>query len=215
MAQVSAAISIESDFRVRGYSLSGGRPVASARIGIDDESGFYADGSATVVATRYDGARFLGFQVDGGLARRLGGQWTLDAGLAHNELRAPYAGGISYNYTEAYVVVTHAPFSAYVFVSPNYFRPGFRTLYGQVEATISPAEDWHVTGHLGSLNRLDSPYGYTVRYKTLYDWRLGVTREFGNLELHADVSGGGPGRQYYYGDTHSRTALTAGASLSF
>jgi hypothetical protein len=56
---------------------------------------------------------------------------------------------------------------------------------------------------------------YRIRNRTLYDWRLGVAREFGNLEVHAAVSGGGPGRQRYYCEAHSRTAVTAGASLSF
>lgn len=214
-AQVTGAISIESDFRLRGYSMSGGQPVASARAGFDDESGLYAAGSATLVATRHDGPRFLGVQVGGGFARRVGGLWTVDVGIVHNELRAPYSGGFSYNYTEAYVGATRGPLSAYVFVSPNYFSPGFKTVYGQLEATITPAEDWYVTAHVGSLNYLDAPEPYRIRHETLYDWRLGVAREFGNFEIHAAISGGGPGRQYYYGETHSRTAVTAGASLSF
>jgi uncharacterized protein (TIGR02001 family) len=214
-AQVTGAISIESDFRLRGYSMSGGQPVASARVGFDDGSGLYADGSATLVATRHDGPRFLGFQVAGGFATRVGAGWTIDAGIAHNELRAPYGGGFSYDYTEAYAGATRGPLSAYVFVSPNYFRPGFKTVYGQIEATITPAEDWYMTAHIGSLTYLDAPEPYRIRDKTLYDWRFGVARELGNLEVHATVSGGGPGRQRYYGEAHSRTAVTAGASLSF
>ena len=214
-AQVSAAVSIESDFRLRGYSMSAGRPIASARIGFDHESGVYADGSASVVAPRDDNLRFLGFQVDAGLAKRLGERWTVDVGVAHNEWDAAYDGAPSYHYTEGYLGVSRSPFSAYVFFSPNYFRPGARTVYGQVEATLSPAENWHVTGHLGSLSYLDRPYAYAAEHETYYDWRIGVTREFGNAELHAAISGGGPGRQYYYGELHSRTAVTAGASMSF
>jgi hypothetical protein len=38
--QVSGSLSVESDFRLRGYSLSAGRPVASARVGVDSGSGF-------------------------------------------------------------------------------------------------------------------------------------------------------------------------------
>lgn len=213
--QVSGAVSIESDFRLRGYSMSAGQPVASARVGFDHESGVYAESSATVVATRDDGVRFLGFQVGAGVARRVGERWAIDLGVAHNELRAAYPGAPSYDYSEGYFGVTHSPFSAYVFVSPNYFRPGFKTVYGQVEVTVSPAEHWHLTAHAGSLSYLDTPYEYEIEDKTYYDWRVGLTREFGNVEVHAAVSGGGPGRQYYYGEPHSRTAVTAGASVSF
>ena len=215
VAQVSGAVSAESDFRLRGYSVSGGRPVGSARLGVDDESGVYADASATVVLTRNDGVRFLGYQVDAGVAKRLGGDWVIDLGIAHNQFRAAYAGGYPLTYTEGYIGTTRGPVSAYLFVSPNYYRPGFWTAYGQVEATIMPARDWRLTAHVGSLHHLYTPETYTLRHETLYDWRVAAARAFGSLELHLNVSGGGPGRQYYYGASHSRTAVVAGASLSF
>lgn len=212
---VSGSLSVESDFRLRGSSYSAGRPVASARIGVDDSSGFYADGSATVVLTRDDDTRLLGYQVDGGFTKRLGNDWTVDLGLAHNEIRAAYEGSFPYPYTEGYVGATHGPLSAYVFVSPNYFRPGFWTLYGQVEGSVSPAPDWHLTGHVGTLTYLDWPAGVTPRRYTYYDWRVSAARELGRVEVHAALLGGGPGRQYYDGARHSRTAVTAGASVSF
>lgn len=214
-AQVSGAVSVESDFRLRGYSMSAGRPVASVRLGFDDDSGLYLGGAATAVLTRDDGPRFLGYQINAGAAKRIGDLWTVDAGIAHNQLRAPYAGGFSHSYTEGYAGASRGPFSAYVFVSPNYYRSGFWTLYGQVDATVTPAEDWRLTAHVGSLNYLDSPERSYLRHKTFYDWRLGAAREIGNLELHAAVSGGAPGRQYYYDASRSRTAFTVGASLSF
>jgi len=215
VAQVSGAVSAESDFRLRGYSVSGGRPVGSARLGVDDESGVYADASATVVLTRNDGVRFLGYQVDAGVAKRLGGDWVIDLGIAHNQFRAAYVGGYPLTYTEGYIGTTRGPVSAYLFVSPNYYRPGFWTVYGQVEATVMPARDWRLMAHVGSLHHLYTPEPYTLRHETLYDWRVGATRAFGSLELHLNVSGGGPGRQYYYGQSQSRTAVVAGASLSF
>jgi uncharacterized protein (TIGR02001 family) len=213
--QISGSASIESDFRLRGYSVSGGRPVASARIGLDSDPGLYVDGSASVVLAKGADARFLGYQVDAGFAKRLDDFWTLDLGIAHNQFDAPYRGGFSYDYTEGYAGVTRGPVSAYVFVSPNYYRHGIWTVYGQLEGSVSPAPDWRLTAHLGSLKYLYKPETYVFRAKTQYDWRVAVMREFGSVEVHAALSGGGPGRQFYYGSTHSRTALTAGASLSF
>jgi hypothetical protein len=48
-----------------------------------------------------------------------------------------------------------------------------------------------------------------------YDWRVGVSRPFGNAEVHLNLSGGGPSRDHYADASHSRTAVTLGASLSF
>ena len=150
-----------------------------------------------------------------GVAKRVGDLWTLDVGLSHNQFRAAYRGAFPYSYTEAYAGATHGALSAYVFVSPNYYRRDNWTLYGQLEASVTPASDWRLTAHVGSLVSLSMPEAYTRRRKTQHDWRLGVARELGAIEVHAALSGGGPGRQYYYGDTHSRTAVTAGASVSF
>jgi uncharacterized protein (TIGR02001 family) len=213
--QVSGSLSVESDLRLRGYSLSAGRPVASARVGLDSTSGFYADGSATVVLGQDDGLRFLGYQVDAGVVERVGDLWTVDFGIARNHFRAAYRGAYPYSYTEGYFGATHGALSAYVFVSPDYYRRGNFTIYGQVEGSVTPAENWRLTAHLGSLVYLSTAEPYASRGKTRYDWRLGVARELGPVEVHAALSGGGPGRQYYYRDTHSMTAVSAGASVSF
>ena len=195
--------------------MSGGRPVATVRIGVDGKSGFYADGSVIAVLTRDDEARFLGYQVEVGMAKRVSQDWVVDVGVAHNEFRAAYPGGFPYTYSEGYIGATSGPISAYIFVSPNYYHSGFWTVYGQLEGSVSPAKDWTLTAHVGVLNHLYTPEPYYLPHATLYDWRVGVTREFGNLELHTNLSGGGPGRQYSYGESHSRTAVVAGASLTF
>jgi uncharacterized protein (TIGR02001 family) len=214
-AQVAGSLAIDSDYRVRGYSLSAGRPVASARVGLDDKSGLYVDGSAIVVLTRDEDARFLGYQADAGIARRVGNDWIVDLGVARNEFRAAYPGGYRYTYSEGYVGATRGPVSAYVFVSPDYYRSGAWTAYGQLEGAFAPARDWTLAAHLGALEFLSTPALSPVRRYLSYDWRLGATRAFGNFEFHVNVSGGGPGRQYYLGETHSRTALVAGGSVGF
>ena len=186
--------------------------MVSARLGYDAPSGLYVDGSGTVALGRGDEARFLGVQGDVGYAKRLGNGWSIDVGAAHNELSEPY---YSYSYSEAYVGISRSPVSAYLFVSPNYFHPGVITVYGQVDASISPARNWQLSAHVGSLyilDRADDPY---LGRASKYDWRLGVQRELGNVEAHVAVSGGGPGRQYYDGLSHSRTALTVGMSANF
>ena len=213
-AQVSGSIDVESDYRLRGYSLSAGRPVATAQIGYDDDSGVYLNLSATGELGRDDDPRFLGVQGNIGYARRLNQKLSIDAGAVRSQYRAAYPGAGSNNYTEMYVGVAAGPVSARMSYSPDYLRPGASTLYGEVEATMRPANNWRLNGHLGGLVYVTTP-NYPFRSDPGYDWRLGVARQFGSLELHTALSGGGPYRDYHAGSVHSRTVLTAGASWSF
>lgn len=217
-AQVSASVSVETDFRLRGYSISAGRPVASATIAYDDPSGFYASLSASEVFSR-DGPRFLGVNGAVGYAMRIGPGVSLDAGVHRLQYRAPYAGGRETHYTEGYVGVTAHGVTARVFYSPDYLAGSASTLYGELTGGFEPAPDWRLSAHLGTLVYLDTGSGYYRGFRISdaqqYDWRLGVSRRLGRVELHAALSGGGPGRDYYGGGAHDRTALTAGASLSF
>jgi uncharacterized protein (TIGR02001 family) len=210
-AQFAGSVSIESDYRVRGRSISHERPVASARIGFDHASGAYADASASVVASEYDGMRLLGYQADAGFAPRLGPLWTVDVGVARDGFRAPYPGGSAYRRTEAYAGVTRGPFSAYVFASPRYAGLDSATLYGQIEATIAPAPQWRFSAHAGTLQLLDAK----APYSSLHDWRLGVAREMGGFEIYAALSGAVPGREGHRIGIQAKTALTVGASYSF
>jgi uncharacterized protein (TIGR02001 family) len=210
-AQLAGSISIESDYRIRGRSISDERPVASARIGYDHSSGAYADGSASVFKSDDDGVQFLGYQVDAGFATRLGPLWTVDVGVAHDHFRSPYPGGFHYRRSEAYVGVTHGPLSAYVFASPSYARLKSATLYEQLEATIAPAPQWRLNAHAGALELLDSD----APFSSIYDWRVGVSREIGSFELHTALSGDIPGHAAHRLGIRAKTVLTAGASYSF
>lgn len=213
-AQVSGSVDIESDYRLRGYSLSAGRPVATAQIGYDDDSGFYLDLSATGELGR-DDPLFLGVQGNIGYARKLSQRLSIDAGVLRSQYRTPNAGGRANKYTELYLGLTADPVVARIYYSPDYFRRGVSTLYGEVEGTIRPARNWRLNGHVGSLIYVTTPTSYPFRRDTKYDWRLGLARQFGQFELHTALSGGGPGKEYYAGRARSKTALTAGASWSF
>ncbi|HEX4695428.1 TorF family putative porin [Sphingomonas sp.] len=212
-AQVAGSIDIESDYRLRGYSLSAGQPTATAQISYDDDSGLYLNLSATDELTR-DGARFLGVQGNIGYVRRLSAKLSIDGGVTRTQYRASYAGGRAQRYTEIYLGFTADPITARIYFSPDYYRAGVQTIYGEVEGVIHPMKNWRLSAHIGSLSYLSAPSTY-FSSKTRYDWRLGLSRQLGNFDLHAAVSGGGPGQQYYYGHSRDRTAVTAGASWNF
>ena len=212
-AQVALGLAVESDYRFRGYSLSAGRPTAALNLAYDDPSGLYLNGSL-IGFHRRDGPDLLGYQANIGYARRLGPIVSVDAGLVHSQYRFPYYGRTrSRSYTEAYVAAHVRDFTARVFYSPHYFRDGVSTVYGEVEAAYQPSPNWRLNAHAGVLTYLATPAYFDSR--TSYDWRLSASRQFGAAEVHAAVSGGGPGEDYYDGRAHDRTALTVGASLNF
>src|SRR4051794_25476402 len=101
-AQVGTSVSVFSDNRFRGYSLSGGRPVGILDLSYDAPNGFYAALSGSVVATRHDGLRPLGIQLNGGYAKRLSSGLTVDAGVTHSNYFAYSSKGTRKSYTEGY-----------------------------------------------------------------------------------------------------------------
>jgi len=213
-AQVSGSVDVESDYRLRGYSLSAGQPVATAQIGYDDASGVYLNLSATGEIGR-DDPLFLGVQGNIGYARRLNATLSIDGGIARSQYRSPDRESRSHNYTEVYLGLASGPFSARVYYSPDYDQADVSSFYAEVEATFRPATNWRLNGHLGSQIYLVTPTQYLGGRAARYDWRLGVARELGSFDLHAALSGGGPGKDYYSGSFHGKVSLTAGASWSF
>ena len=170
-AQVSGSVDIESDYRLRGYSLSAGQPVATAQIGYDDDSGVYLNLSATGEIGR-DDPLFLGVQGNIGYVRRLNQKLSIDGGVARSQYRSPDRYSRSHNYTEFYLGLASDPFSARLYYSPDYSRPGVSTLYGEVEATFRPAKHLRLNGHLGSLIYLSVPAQYLPGRTTRYDLSL-------------------------------------------
>jgi len=210
MADVGAAVSVFSDSRFRGYSLSGGHPVAVVDLSYDDRSGLYASVSGSLVASSNDGIKPLEVQLGGGYARRVSGV-TLDIGAVHSEY-SRYGRWVSArSSTELYAGATFRFLSARLAYSPHYFEPGARTLYGEINANVSPLRKVHLAAHAGLL----APLGYrdSSGSKDLqYDWRIGVSRDVGRATFHLIGSGGGPGRDYYRDRGHSRNALIVGVS---
>ena len=212
-AQVGAAVSIFSDARFRGYSLSAGRPVAIADLSYDDPSGLYGAFSGSAVLGGDDAIEPLGLQLNGGYARRVTPGLTLDLGVIHSEYSRYSSAEFPNSYTEIYAGMTHRFLTARAAFSPHYFADGAKTLYGEVDANVSAGRKLHLTGHLGLLVPLSS--GEAIEdFRTQYDWRLGARREFGRTSLHVIATGGGPGRDYYRDHYRNRTAVTLGLSYA-
>jgi len=210
-AQLGGSVSVDSDYRLRGYSLTD-NPAISVQVTYDTPSGFYFDLSG-LTELSHDNVRFLGVIGNAGYAKRLSPHLTLDAGVLRSQIRSAGRYHRPYEYTEIYAGAFVGPVSGRIYYSPDYRYHGQSALYGELEAGFEPLTKWRVSGHVGMLVYLNSASIYDAG-STHQDWRISVSRQFGSFEVHTAVSGGGPS-QYYGFKVHKKTALTAGASLSF
>jgi uncharacterized protein (TIGR02001 family) len=208
-AEIGASLSILTDSRYRGRSLSEGRPVATLDLSYDDVTGLYLGGSATAVATAHSGVQLLGFQENIGYARRLGSGPVVDFGIIHSNYTEYFSGGYKAQYNEAYLGLITKHFSSHIYYSPNYFRRGLSTVYADADVVVRPAEKWRLNAHFGVLAPMsgDQPTGY--------DWRLAVATQMGALDLQLAWSGGGPRPDYYADRPHGHHALVLGIAYIF
>lgn len=211
-AQTTARLTVQTDYRLRGFSLSSNEPVAIADIGHELGSGFYVNGAGLVVFD--DGASLLGGQLNLGYARRLNSAVSVDAGVLRAEYTSSYSGGYAAHYTEFYVGAAARGLSLRAYFSPDYFRAGSTTLYGEIEAAIPVDANWRMNVHAGVLHYLDGAPPFSTR-STQLDWRLDLTRRLGRFEAFVSLSGVDPDYDLYRGGNRDNPAALAGLSFAF
>jgi uncharacterized protein (TIGR02001 family) len=212
-AQWGGSFGLETDYRLRGHSLTDDDPAATGQLTYDHPSGFYLNLAGVARFGAHD-PHFMGVIANAGSARRVSGMITLDAGLIRSQIRGTGRYEAPYRYTEAYVGAAVGPVVGRVYYSPDYRHHGVSTVYGEIEAGFEPARDWRVSGHVGLMSYLDDRR-YQPAGTTRPDWRIGVSRQFGRIEIHGAVSGGGERYVYYRYRESSHPVATAGASVSF
>ena len=211
VAQVGTTVSLFSDARFRGYSLSEGRPVGVLDFAYDDPSGVYLGASASGSVRHGGDPAPFALQVDAGYSKQLRSGTTLDVGITHSNYARYSAGQRGNSYTELYAGIARGMLSSRLFVSPHYFEAGRWTAYGEVNARVNPASNWGLTAHAGMLVTVRAPYAES--YRPDFDWSVGATRQLGRLSLHATWSDGAPGHDFYRNRRHSRSALVLGATF--
>jgi uncharacterized protein (TIGR02001 family) len=209
-AQVGTSVSIFSDDRFRGYSLSGGRPVGILDLSYDAPNGFYAAVSGSVVATRHDGLQPLGLQLNGGYAKRLSSGLTIDVGVVHSNYSEYSSRKASKSYTEVYAGLAGKVLSSRVSVSPDYLKPGAWTLYGEIDANVPAGKKLRVTGHVGILAPLDRRRYSGDAVRPELDWRLGLARDVGPVTLSIAWTGISRNRDLSEERSYGRKALIVG-----
>jgi uncharacterized protein (TIGR02001 family) len=213
-AQLGASLSLDSDDRFRGLSLSDGRPTLSVNLAYDHASGAYAGISAIGADTAHAGVEALGYTGYVGYAARIKNGPTWDVGAANTDITSYRYGRYRYNYSEVYAGLVGEHVSAHVYYSPDYLGEDLDTVYADLDGTIRPAPQWRLFGHLGVLAAVSGraePQGRRQQY----DLRIGVAREFKGCEVRLAWTTRSGHLVYPAGYRQSPDALVLGASYFF
>jgi uncharacterized protein (TIGR02001 family) len=178
---VAAALSVTTDYRVRGVSLSGDRPALSVGLSDDLANGAYLGASAIVQDAQGSQAHFLGHQEYAGYARRLSGGATWEVGLDNQQYEGYGATPFHLDYSEVYFGLSGGRLSGRFYYSPNYNGSDHNAAYLEANAAFRPADGWRITGHVGVFQALNPWRG--VSMKPRYDGRFEVVRRLGPAEF--------------------------------
>jgi uncharacterized protein (TIGR02001 family) len=213
-AQFSGSLSISSDDRFRGHSLSQGRPTVALGLSYDHVSGLYFNLLVRGVLARHTEPELLSVEENIGFARQVSPHLSIDVGAINLDYTKYYNGLRTAHYQEYYAGIIAKGISAHVHYSPRYFGWHAATIYGDVDGALALTGRWRLTGHVGLLHQLS---GATIgtNGRTNYDYRIGTAVRCGAVDFQLEWTGGGRGHDYYANEVHSRDALVAGATLSF
>lgn len=169
-AQVNASVSVVSDYRFRGVSLSDGHPELQLNLTYDSPAGWYAGAFASGMQWR-DGGRDTQVVAYGGYARRLPSGLSWEAGA----LDSVYLQTAQLNYAETFVGLSYDKVGGRIYFSPRYLGQDIRTVYAELNGSYQ-VRDWlHVLGHVGFLRPLSQPVAYTAEIPSRYDVRIGTS----------------------------------------
>jgi uncharacterized protein (TIGR02001 family) len=211
-AQVSGSVTLASDYRFRGISLSQGRPAAQAEVSYDHASGWYAGLFGSNVRFLDDPGREAQAVGYAGYSRRLRGGLSVDAGADYST----FSGGDGYNYAELHAGLTAEEFNARLYYSPDYFGAGARTLYAELNGSHRLADKIRLIGHAGVLRSLSVASGQSSRERAHLDWLAGAELLLQPFKLQlARVANDGASLTYPIGGAHTGGVWTVRLSASF
>jgi uncharacterized protein (TIGR02001 family) len=176
-AQTAASLRLESDYRVRGESLSDGRPAAHLSLGWDAPGGAFAGLTAGTVRL---GSRDHGTQ----LTAYAGHAWRGDGarpGWEIGALATHFSAAGEADYAELFAGLLGPGWNLRLYLSPDYYGRGSASAYLEFETAAPLAPGWRALLHAGALGWLgEAPAGLP---RTRADLRLGVARTWAGTEL--------------------------------
>jgi uncharacterized protein (TIGR02001 family) len=212
-AEIGATLTLATQDRFRGYSVSDGYPATTVSLSYDDAAGPYVEGSMMVAGNLSDGVERSRFEANAGYAVRLKNGPTLDAGIVHAEYTGYRIYGAQAIFTEVYAGVITDHLSAHAHYSPDYFHRGISTFYTDVDGSTPLTPHLRLSAHYGMLFQMNGKH--EAAGKTTSDWRLGVSTEVKRLSFELALASGSEKRSLYGVVRKGGTALLFSATAAF
>uniref|UniRef100_UPI0025F20381 TorF family putative porin n=1 Tax=Rugamonas sp. TaxID=1926287 RepID=UPI0025F20381 len=198
-AQASVSLSLLSDYRFRGASLSDGNPAPQVGVNLDGDAGWYGGALATgaVRLSERATAQVLAY---GGYARRLASGWSWEAGATESV----FTQARERDYGELYVGLSGERVNGRLYFAPRYFGYDSRTVYAEINGVYPLRDGLNLTGHAGWLHTLSGEAWPGVPADSRYDARIGLSAPLGewNVQL-AWVLTQRSGEHYLHDDERS------------
>ena len=212
-AGIGGSLTLASQDRFRGYSVSDGRPAATLSLSYDDAGGAYFEASVMAAGASRYGSRRYRFEENAGYALRIAGGPTVDAGIVHADYSGYYIYGKRVTFTEIYAGFLTSHLSAHVHYAPAYYQHGVSTFYTDLEGSAEPIPHIRLSAHYGVLFQIEGVHEAAGR--TMHDWRLGASTDVGSLSFELALSSGVKKRGFYGAPRHRGTALLFAATKAF
>ena len=190
-AQLSGSVTIDSDYRFRGVSLSGSKPSIRLAANYDGPSGWYAGAAATQarVAGSDPYAQVLGY---GGYVKPIAPGRSIEFGAHYSHFihKRPY------DFGEAYAGLLSENWALRLNYSPDYFGRHVQTFYLDASGHWRLGERARLFGHAGLLAPLAGDYpGDSDKNRPRADLLVGMGWGIGDTDLRVAwtfASAGGP-----------------------
>ena len=212
-AQVSGSVTLVSDYRFRGVSLSHSKPAAQLGVVYDDARGWYAGAFAsTVQFAGPSSTRELQTIAFGGYVWRFGSGLSSEVGADYSAFTGP--GG--YSYPEVYWGIAYENVSGRLYYAPRYFVHDSDAIYGEVNGARPLFDRVRLLAHAGVL-RSSSENLYTGRsVHHVFDARLGVGVDFDQFSVQLNwVGSSSANAAYPVTGTRRRNGAVLSLSRSF
>ena len=172
-AQVSGSVSVLSDYRYRGASLSDGRPALQVQAGYDFAHGVYAGLLLASVRVEEGGGTEAMAVAYVGRTGPLPRDWHWDAGAQY----AAFLRSHEYDHGELYAGIGTRNAGVRLHYADAYFGRG-PAWYAEWDARHAMSDRWHLVAHAG-MTWIDQ--GRTSH--RLGDWTVGLGMTLGEHEV--------------------------------
>lgn len=177
-AQTRGSVSLLSDYRYRGASLSDARPALQVQLGHDFDQGGYAGLQVSTVRLGEgsgDGLQVLPYA---GVVRPLPRGWHWEAGVQY----VAFLRSGEYDYAEAFAGIGTDHAGVRVFYSNDYFGH-WPAWYATFDGNHDLSPRWRLLGHVGVLRSM----GGEVEYRR--DWAAGLGLALRDYDLQLTWGG--------------------------